>query len=252
MDKKPFKLIKTTKPELTIDKDNTQINDSKNNTITSNFRNENEKNEKYCTDISLSRLFLHKRNNYYTERGLLKQICISPKDIVSNVNESYDYLAKLKLQKNNLTKKINSKIYDTINRFENYKDKCKEISRSLTRNHQRINNNNINSKNSTSYSFYQNSKVKEMGALLSNNTVLKNENQFFKNLVRELKFYFAEDYDIISEYFKINSNLIKNEGRQIKLFNIAFDLIEQIIEIYEEKNIKNIWDTAIELYKCII
>ena len=143
MDKKPFKLIKTTKPELTIDKDNTQINDSKNNTITSNFRNENEKNEKYCTDISLSRLFLHKRNNYYTERGLLKQICISPKDIVSNVNESYDYLAKLKLQKNNLTKKINSKIYDTINRFENYKDKCKEISRSLTRNHQRINNNNI-------------------------------------------------------------------------------------------------------------
>ena len=251
MDKKPYKLIKTTKPELTIDKDNTQINDSKNNTITSNFRNENEKNEKYCTDISLSRLFLHKRNNYYTERGLLKQICISPKDIVSNVNESYDYLAKLKLQKNNLTKKINSKIYDTINRFENYKDKCKEISRSLTRNHQRINNNNINSKNSTSYSFYQNSKVKEMGALLSNNTVLKNENKFFKNLVRELKFYFAEDYDIISEYFKINSNLIKNEGRQIKLFNIAFDLVEQIIEIYEEKNIKNIWDTAIELYNAL-
>ena len=90
-----------------------------------------------------------------------------------------------------------------------------------------------------------------MGALLSNNTVLKNENQFFKNLVRELKFYFAEDYDIISEYFKINSNLIKNEGRQIKLFNIAFDLIEQIIEIYEEKNIKNIWDTAIELYNAL-
>ena len=250
-DQKPYKLIKTSKPELTIDKEYTQLNNSKNNTITSNFRNENEKNEKYCTDISLSRLFLHKRNNYYTEKGLLKQICISPKDIVSNVNESYDYLTKLKLQKNMINKKINSKIQNTINRFENYKDKCKEISRSLTRNHQRVNNTNHNSKNNTSYSFYQNSKVKEMGALLSNNTVLKNENQFFKNLVRELKFYFAEDYDIISEYFKINSNLIKNEGRQIKLFNIAFDLVEQIIEIYEEKNIKNIWDTAIELYNAL-
>ena len=89
-DQKPYKLIKTSKPELTIDKEYTQINNSKNNTITSNFRNENEKNEKYCTDISLSRLFLHKRNNYYTEKSLLKQICISPKDIVSNVNESYD------------------------------------------------------------------------------------------------------------------------------------------------------------------
>ena len=250
-DQKPYKLIKTSKPELTIDKEYTQLNNTKNNTITSNFRNENEKNEKYCTDISLSRLFLHKRNNYYTEKGLLKQICISPKDIVSNVNESYDYLTKLKLQKNMINKKINSKIQNTINRFENYKDKCKEISRSLTRNHQRVNNTNQKSKNNTSYSFYQNSKVKEMGALLSNNTVLKNENQFFKNLVRELKFYFAEDYDIISEYFKINSNLIKNEGRQIKLFNIAFDLVEQIIEIYEEKNIKNIWDTAIELYNAL-
>ena len=33
MDQKPYKLIKPSKPELTIDKDNTQISHSKNNTI---------------------------------------------------------------------------------------------------------------------------------------------------------------------------------------------------------------------------
>ena len=61
-----------------------------------NIKNENEKNEKLCTDIALSRLFLHKRNNYFTEKGYLKQICISPRDIVTNVNESYDYFQKIK------------------------------------------------------------------------------------------------------------------------------------------------------------
>ena len=33
MDQKPYKLIKSSKPELAIDKDNTQISHSKNNTI---------------------------------------------------------------------------------------------------------------------------------------------------------------------------------------------------------------------------
>ena len=210
---------------------------------------ENEKNEKYSTDISLSRLFLHKRNNYFTERGLLKQICISPKDIVSNVNESYDYFQKMKKNKN-LGDLKNAKIYDTIQRFEHYKDKCKEISRSLTRNHQRKTMKKIDS-TINSKEYFQKSKVKEMGAILSNNTLLKNETQIFKNLVRELKFYFAEDYDIISEYFKINSNLIKNEGRQIKFFHIALDLIQQILEVYQEKNINNVWDIAIELYNSL-
>ena len=213
-----------------------------------NIKNENEKNEKLCTDIALSRLFLHKRNNYFTEKGYLKQICISPRDIVTNVNESYDYFQKIKKKQRNVSidQLKNSKMQETLYRFESYKDKCKEISKSLTRSHQRAF---IKQKNSKDY--FKKSKVKEMGALLSNNTILKNETEIFKNLVRELKFYFSEDYDIISEYFKINSNLIKNEGRQIKLFNIALDLVKQIIQIYEEKNLNNTCDIAIDLYNAL-
>ena len=246
-----FKLVKkskSTNPKFPHDKNNTSLLNQNNNTIDENKKYENEKNEKYCTDIALSRLFLHKRNNYFTERGFLKQICISPKDIVSNVNESYDYLQKNKTFISN--KLFNSKIKNTINRFKIYKDKCKEISKSLTRNHQKIYSN--TTKNTISNkTFYDNFKLKEMSALLSNNTIMKNENEVFKNLVRELKFYFNEDYDIISEYFKINANLIKNEGRQSKFFNIALELIEQIMEIYEEKNINNSWDIAIELYNAL-
>ena len=246
-----FKLVKkskSTNPKFPHDKNNISFLNQNNNTIDENKKYENEKNEKYCTDIALSRLFLHKRNNYFTERGFLKQICISPKDIVSNVNESYDYLQKNKTFLSN--KLFNSKIKNTINRFKIYKDKCKEISKSLTRNHQKIYSN--TSKNPISNkTFYDNFKLKEMSALLSNNTIMKNENEVFKNLVRELKFYFNEDYDIISEYFKMNANLIKNEGRQSKFFNIALELIEQIMEIYEEKNINNSWDIAIELYNAL-
>ena len=213
-----------------------------------NIKNENEKNEKLCTDIALSRLFLHKRNNYFTEKGYLKQICISPRDIVTNVNESYDYFQKIKKKQRNVSidQLKNSKMQETLYRFESYKDKCKEISKSLTRSHQRAF---IKQKNSKDY--FKKSKVKEMGALLSNNTILKNETEIFKNLVRELKFYFSEDYDIISEYFKINSNLIKNEGRQIKFFNIALDLVKQIIQVYEDKKLNNTCDIAIDLYNAL-
>ena len=104
-----------------------------------NIKNENEKNEKLCTDIALSRLFLHKRNNYFTEKGYLKQICISPRDIVTNVNESYDYFQKIKKKQRNVSidQLKNTKMQETLYRFESYKDKCKEISKSLTRSHQR-------------------------------------------------------------------------------------------------------------------
>ena len=244
MDNKSYKNIQ--KNKTIISDYNTAKIDINNNL--NKLKNENEKNEKLCTDIALSRLFLHKRNNYFTEKGFLKQICISPRDIVTNVNESYDYFQKIKKKQRNVSidQLKNTKMQETLYRFESYKDKCNEISKSLTRNHQRCF---IKKNNSKDY--FKKSKIKEMGALLSNNTILKNETEIFKNLVRELKFYFSEDYDIISEYFKINSNLIKNEGRQIKFFNIALDLVKQIIQVYEDKKLNNTCDIAIDLYNAL-
>ena len=92
MDNKSYKNIQ--KNKTIISDYNTAKIDINNNL--NKIKNENEKNEKLCTDIALSRLFLHKRNNYFTEKGFLKQICISPRDIVTNVNESYDYFQKIK------------------------------------------------------------------------------------------------------------------------------------------------------------
>ena len=244
MDNKSYKNIQ--KNKTIISDYNTAKIDINNNL--NKLKNENEKNEKLCTDIALSRLFLHKRNNYFTEKGFLKQICISPRDIVTNVNESYDYFQKIKKKQRNVSidQLKNTKMQETLYRFESYKDKCNEISKSLTRNHQRC-----FIKKNKSKDYFKKTKIKEMGALLSNNTILKNETEIFKNLVRELKFYFSEDYDIISEYFKINSNLIKNEGRQIKFFNIALDLVKQIIQVYEDKKLNNTCDIAIDLYNAL-
>ena len=99
MDNNSFKNIQ--KNKTIISDYNTEKIDINSNL--NKIKNENEKNEKLCTDIALSRLFLHKRNNYYTEKGCLKQICISPRDIVTNVNESYDYFQKIKKKQRNVS-----------------------------------------------------------------------------------------------------------------------------------------------------
>ena len=207
------------------------------------------KTERISTDIGLTRKFLFKRNNNFTKQKALKQSCIAPKEIVSNVNETYDYLKSHKNQQDHHFSFKNAKMYETMTRFKEYQKRSKILTANSSRDgiRSKIGKTTSIDKN-FSYDKYKNlTQINEMNILLSKKYLL-NENFLFKNVIKEIKFYYPDQFNILSEYFKMNSEIINSRQKEIQMFSVILGVITQIIE--SSPNTNN-YDIVIQIYDAL-
>ena len=209
-----------------------------------------ESTERISTDIGLARTFLFKRNTNFSKKEALKQSCISPKEIISNVNQTFDYIKSNSGSKKKF-KFRNKKIYDTMSRFKEYQIRSSRITPNSSKDD--ITNKklkNFISKTASNDQPRHFSQVNEMNVLLSQNKNL-NENYLFKNVIKELKFYYPEKFPLVSEYFKANTEIINSEHKEVKLFNIILEVIMQLIEDQNKTVIVSaIYDALFEDFSC--
>lgn len=223
---KPFPSIRDPSPPSKVNKDLSII---RKNFFNLTDLSQPESTERISTDIGLARTFLFKRNTNFSKKEALKQSCISPKEIISNVNQTFDYIKLNSGSRKGSFKLRNKKIYDTMSRFKDYQLRSSKI----TPNSSKADLTNKKLKTYMSQTAGNEprhfSQVKEMNVLLSQNKNL-NENYLFKNVIKEIKFYYPDKFALLSEYFKSNSEIINSEHKEVKMFNIILEVVMQLLE----------------------
>ena len=240
----PFPSIRAPSPPQKVNKD---FSITRKNFFNLTDLSQPESTDRTSTDIGLARTFLFKRNTNFSKKEALKQSCISPKEIISNVNQTFDYIKSNSGSRKGSFKLRNKKIYDTMSRFKDYQLRSSKITPNNSKDD--LTNKKLKKFMSQTAGNAQPrhfSQVKEMNVLLSQNKNL-NENYLFKNVIKEIKFYYPDKFALVSEYFKSNSEIINSEQKEVKMFNIILEVVMQLIESEEKIEISlAIYDALFE------